>query len=158
MLLIRGEGVIEAASHKLGLPDAKLTPSQSKLPRVKIVTNLGASFGITIGCLLGLLPLLWIDQKERHFKAIFEAFDVDDSGFIELEEIKKCMDSSGIAFPKEWVEGLMAAVDKSKDGRIDYEEFRAFMLKLEVYVSHDTFRSRVKNNQFVKWIHEKIGD
>lgn len=83
---------------------------------------------------------------------------MDESGFIELEEIKTCMDSSGIPFPKELMEGLLDAVDKSKDGRIDYEEFKAFMVKLEHYVSHDAFRSRVKNNQFVKWVHEKMGD
>ena len=135
-----------------------MTPPQSQLPRVKIVSNLGANFGITIGCLLGLLPLLWLDQKERHFKSIFQAFDVDENGYIELDEIKKCMDSSGILFPKELMEALIAAVDKSKDGRIDYEEFKAFMMTLEKYVGHESFRTRVKNSQFVKWMHEKIGE
>jgi len=150
------QGAIEAASQKFGLPNANLTLAQTKLPKVKAISNFGANIGITIGCLLGMLPLLYLDQHERKLKAIFHAFDEDGDGFIELDEIKRCMDSSGVNFPKELLEGLIQAVDKSKDGKIDYSEFKLFMSKIEGIVNQDSLRTNA-NNKLVKWIHDQVG-
>lgn len=62
---IQAGGVIEAMAAKMGLPDPNLTLEQIKSPIVKRVTVISSAVGITIGCLLGMLPLLFIHEEDH---------------------------------------------------------------------------------------------
>lgn len=52
--------VVEKWARRLGVKDPKLTLKQMSLPQTKRLQLFGSSVGITIGCLLGMLPLLFM--------------------------------------------------------------------------------------------------
>lgn len=58
-------GTIHKWSDKLGLPDPHLTLAQRKLPTVHFWTTFGSTVGVFGGCLLGMTPLLWMDQTKK---------------------------------------------------------------------------------------------
>lgn len=58
-------GTITKWADKVGLPDARLTLAQRKLPRVHFYTTLGSTIGVFTGCLLGMCPLLFMDQNKK---------------------------------------------------------------------------------------------
>lgn len=58
-------GTITKMADKLGLPDPHLTLTQRKLPRVHFWSTFGATVGVFSGCLLGMTPLLFMDQTKK---------------------------------------------------------------------------------------------
>lgn len=58
-------GTITRFATKLGLPNPNLTLAQRKLPVVHSWTTAGSTVGVFVGCLLGMLPLLVMDQKKN---------------------------------------------------------------------------------------------
>lgn len=64
-------GTMESFALKLGLETPLLTSSQRSLTICRMTRNAGAAFGVTIGCLLGMSSLLFMDleyaerQKKR---------------------------------------------------------------------------------------------
>ncbi|GMH87641.1 hypothetical protein TrST_g5999 [Triparma strigata] len=67
--------IIEDFASKLGLPDAKLSSSQMKLRSVRFAGQAGCAVGITIGCVIGMFPLLLIDSKKIEKKKKEAALD-----------------------------------------------------------------------------------
>eukprot|EP01066_Platyproteum_vivax_P006092 Platyproteum_vivax@DN1924_c0_g1_i1.p1 len=76
-------GWIELAALRMGFKPPRLLPHQLKLPITRLMNHIGSSIGVSIGCILGMCPLLFIDTKEaerlKHeaethdlFKAILE--------------------------------------------------------------------------------------
>ena len=57
-------GIIEKSSDSLGLPAPMLTRGEENHQRTKNTENLGSAFGVAVGCLIGMLPLLFIDSKK----------------------------------------------------------------------------------------------
>lgn len=52
---------------KLGLPTPKnLTQAQRSLRSVRFSSQLGCAIGLTIGCIIGMFPLLFIDAGGHH--------------------------------------------------------------------------------------------
>ena len=62
---LKAGGIIETLAAKLGLPDPGLTAAQLKLASVKRTSLLAGALGISIGCLLGMCPLLFIDVSTK---------------------------------------------------------------------------------------------
>lgn len=58
-------GTITKGADRLGLPDARLTLSQRKLPSVHLWSTAGSTVGVFTGCLLGMTPLLLMDQTKK---------------------------------------------------------------------------------------------
>ena len=68
-------------------------------------------------------------NKDAEYKAMFEQFDADNSGAIDkqdLVEITKGM------IPESSLEMIFKYVDKSGDGKIDFNEFKSVMKKVEM--------------------------
>lgn len=87
---LQAGGVIEALSDKLGIVDPDLTKEQMKSKAVRFLTILASIVGITIGCLLGMIPLLFIDTEkeiDKVIRTIFDSIDKDKSGKLELHEL-----------------------------------------------------------------------
>ncbi|CAM9608701.1 unnamed protein product [Choristocarpus tenellus] len=55
---------IEDLACKLGLPDAKLSRGQMQLRKTRIAGHVGCAIGVTIGCLIGMFPLLFMPASE----------------------------------------------------------------------------------------------
>ena len=78
---------IERWAGKLGIKSPNLTHSQMGLPIVQRIMLLASVLGIAFGCLLGMIPLLFLDTKQMKHGEIVEVFekhDYDDSHHITL--------------------------------------------------------------------------
>mmetsp|Transcript_16793 Transcript_16793/g.31820 ORF Transcript_16793/g.31820 Transcript_16793/m.31820 type:complete len:352 (+) Transcript_16793:78-1133(+) len=64
-------GVIESLAAKLGLPSSTLTNEQLSSKRMKLYSTGCAAIGVVIGCILGMISLLFMDleRAERQKKA-----------------------------------------------------------------------------------------
>ena len=56
---------IEAWCVKFGLQPPDLTKKQSELRKTRLINSSGKIIGITIGCLIGMLPLLFINEDDH---------------------------------------------------------------------------------------------
>ncbi|XP_058797888.1 transmembrane protein 65 isoform X3 [Phymastichus coffea] len=58
---------VELFAQKIGFEQPKLTPLQLDLPKSRFAANMGRVIGVTVGCLLGMLPLLFLhcDPKDE---------------------------------------------------------------------------------------------
>mmetsp|Transcript_28305 Transcript_28305/g.70054 ORF Transcript_28305/g.70054 Transcript_28305/m.70054 type:complete len:235 (+) Transcript_28305:32-736(+) len=62
-------GYIELLAKRMGIRDPLLTPYQMKLGVVRWASSLGAAIGVSIGCVLGMFPLLFFADNEEEEKA-----------------------------------------------------------------------------------------
>ena len=59
----------------------------------------------------------------------FKLFDIDGSGSISVEELKKVLGANSAIEEEEWEE-ILAEVDDDGNGEIEFNEFKAVMYKL----------------------------
>jgi len=57
---------VEAVCLALGIPNPNLSPSQRTHRSSRWMALLGRCVGITIGCLIGMAPLLWFHNPHKH--------------------------------------------------------------------------------------------
>lgn len=57
-------GYVEALVSKLGMQVPELTPTQADMWQTRVSSHLGKALGVSIGCLLGMFPLLFISDEE----------------------------------------------------------------------------------------------
>ncbi|XP_012693099.2 transmembrane protein 65 [Clupea harengus] len=58
-------GYVEALAVRLGMKVPELTPKQADMWQTRVSSHLGKAIGVTIGCILGMFPLLFLeDEKE----------------------------------------------------------------------------------------------
>ncbi|XP_041028577.1 calcium-dependent protein kinase 8-like isoform X2 [Juglans microcarpa x Juglans regia] len=69
-----------------------------------------------------------IGNDDEHLHKAFELFDQNQSGYIEIEELRDSLaDEVHETNSEEVINAIMHDVDTDKDGRISYEEFAAMM-------------------------------
>lgn len=56
---------VELLAQKIGFQPPKLTPIQLDMPKSRRAANLGRVLGVTIGCLLGMTPLVILHQETK---------------------------------------------------------------------------------------------
>ncbi|XP_066997919.1 transmembrane protein 65 isoform X5 [Anabrus simplex] len=54
---------VERMAARVGVRPPALTPIQLDMSSSRVATNLGRVIGVTIGCLLGMIPLLFLGKK-----------------------------------------------------------------------------------------------
>ncbi|KAK5607431.1 Transmembrane protein 65 [Crenichthys baileyi] len=65
-------GYVEALASRLGMQVPDLTPKQADMWQTRLSSHMGKAIGITIGCILGMFPLLFLrddDDKEKEAEA-----------------------------------------------------------------------------------------
>ncbi|XP_047980288.1 calcium-dependent protein kinase 8-like [Salvia hispanica] len=65
--------------------------------------------------------------NDEHISKAFDHFDRNESGYIEIEELREALCDNDDANNKEVITSIMLDVDTNKDGRISYEEFATMM-------------------------------
>nr|XP_019069483.1 calcium-dependent protein kinase 8 isoform X2 [Solanum lycopersicum] len=65
--------------------------------------------------------------NDEHLHKAFSFFDKNQSGFIEIEELRSALRDEDDSNSEEVTNAIMHDVDTDKDGRISYEEFAAMM-------------------------------
>eukprot|EP00043_Microstomoeca_roanoka_P006687 m.64991 g.64991 ORF g.64991 m.64991 type:complete len:347 (-) comp13518_c0_seq1:705-1745(-) len=71
---------IEAMASRLGIPEAGLSQEQLLLPQARRVMAAASMLGITIGCFLGMVPLLFYDADRKELAKLFSRLDTDKDG------------------------------------------------------------------------------
>ena len=61
-------GVIDAAAGGIGLPEPKLSPAQLRTSAARLTVIGGGTVGIVVGCLLGMVPLLFVKPEAPESK------------------------------------------------------------------------------------------
>ena len=56
---------VETFAAKLGVPSPNLDQKQMTLSSVVWSINIGRAIGVTIGCLLGMIPLVFLPTVEK---------------------------------------------------------------------------------------------
>jgi calmodulin len=75
------------------------------------------------------------DDPDRELKDAFAVFDTDGSGLISRSELKGLLNNLGQLVSDEELDAMMGEVDKDGNGEIDFEEFKAMMVRcLQVYI------------------------
>ncbi|CRH00327.1 conserved protein, unknown function [Plasmodium relictum] len=95
-------GYIEKIIVYIGFPRINLTNKQLKMNRTRRYYYVGSAIGIAIGCLLGMIPLLFIDnnkleeKKNRQKKKKYNKFPNANKKLFEFvsSEIPKCINSN----------------------------------------------------------------
>ncbi|XP_042050077.1 calcium-dependent protein kinase 20-like [Salvia splendens] len=77
------------------------------------------------------------EEEIAGLKEMFKMIDVDNSGHITLEELKKGLSRVGAHLKDSEIENLMQAADFDNSGTIDYREFVAAMLHLNKVQKED---------------------
>lgn len=63
---VASQGYIESIFVRMGMRTVYLSPGQASLMRTRACIFWGHSVGIVIGCLLGMIPLLFFPSKEEN--------------------------------------------------------------------------------------------
>ncbi|XP_041046294.1 transmembrane protein 65 isoform X2 [Carcharodon carcharias] len=58
-------GYVEALASRLGLPSPDLNPKQADMWQTRLSSQLGKVIGVTIGCILGMFPLIFFKTEEE---------------------------------------------------------------------------------------------
>ena len=61
-------GIIDAAAGGIGLPEPKLSPAQLRTSAARLSVIGGGTVGIVVGCLLGMVPLLFVKPEAPESK------------------------------------------------------------------------------------------
>lgn len=61
-------GYVEALASRLGMSIPDLTPKQVDMWQTRVSTHLGKAVGVTIGCILGMFPLIFLGVGEEDEK------------------------------------------------------------------------------------------
>jgi hypothetical protein len=71
--------VIEDFCARLGIPQPNLTQAQRQLRSVRFTNQFGCAFGLIVGCIIGMFPLLFLDSEkaekakdEQHLDDMFK--------------------------------------------------------------------------------------
>ena len=63
------------------------------------------------------------EEVEGELSALFDRFDVDDSGTLDAEEFVACLDATSMGLSPGEISALYDAADEDGDGVVDYAEF-----------------------------------
>lgn len=131
-------GAIEAGAARLGFEVPRLSAAQLA-GRAATLTRHGASaLGISIGCVLGMFPLLFYDADDARLRTIFARYDTDGNGHLDRAELVAAFADARVYPAERDVNHLFNKYDADKDGTIGYAEFCAMMADIEHRMKEET--------------------
>eukprot|EP00035_Acanthoeca_spectabilis_P031577 m.14843 g.14843 ORF g.14843 m.14843 type:complete len:299 (+) comp4833_c0_seq1:312-1208(+) len=143
---------VEAFASKVGIPSPQMSVQQMELPVARWTMLAASAVGITIGCLLGMAPLLFLTTDVTTAEHIFKTLDHDSSGRCTLEEIQPFLQHLGLDAnnPAQITKVLGVEASTLEDG-ITRAQFDTIWHKMEA-TKHDGLRSLAQS------LVEKRGD
>eukprot|EP00040_Diaphanoeca_grandis_P029348 m.171678 g.171678 ORF g.171678 m.171678 type:complete len:268 (+) comp31657_c0_seq1:425-1228(+) len=109
---------------KFGLPLQTLTTQQMDLRVCTKVKLIGSVIGITVGCILGMAPLLFMNSREEEtLEHLFDSVDADGNGRLSFSEIQAASSKLGLICDKENMSRELGLSSKDLDVGITCKEF-----------------------------------
>jgi len=128
-------GYVEASSKKLGLKDPKLTLQQMQTRKVRLLNFIATSIGICIGCILGMVPLLFMDPEENDMQEMFAMLKEESrEGQVTVEQLmEKVEETSQLVGAENYSIILGTLKDKfpETDSSVTYRQFRDYIHVLQ---------------------------
>ncbi|XP_028763379.1 calcium-dependent protein kinase 10-like [Neltuma alba] len=122
-----GDGKVTYEELKAGL---RKVGSQLAEPEIKMLMEVADVDGngvLDYGEFVAVTIHLQRMENDEHFRKAFMYFDKDESGYIELGDLRDSLADESGEIEDDVVNDIMREVDTDKDGRISYEEFVAMM-------------------------------
>lgn len=122
---------IEKVALKLGLPKPELTREQLEATSVSVVSSSSGIFGIVLGCLCGMFPLLCKKAAPEVVDPLLVAFDqIMEKGCSKVRtiELGKRL-ALQLPLTKELQDPFLHG-EQAADAEVDYDEFVAMLNKL----------------------------
>ena len=75
------------------------------------------------------------EERDQRIRALFNFFDVNNSGYLDYAKIEAGLSSLNIPSEYKYARDLLNVCDSNQDGRVEYQEFRRYMddKELELY-------------------------
>ena len=125
---IQASSGIDVLATRLGLPSSGLSTAQLGSRSARGVTMVASMLGISIGCLLGLCPLLLMeDARTKALRQTFAAIDTNQTGAIELAELEGYVHTLGLDCSRSSLEKLFAEIDSDRSRSLSFHEFKGLM-------------------------------
>lgn len=64
-----------------------------------------------------------LEEFIKRLVQLFNQYDADKSGYLDKNELRKIMESSGHKFTEQEIQDILRKADKSGDGKISFDEF-----------------------------------
>ena len=130
---VRAAGSVEDGAERM-LPDPRLTEAQAQNPKVRFVSNYAKIVGISLGCLIGLTPLLFMeDEDTRQLRKLYEAIDANKDGGVSLGELENSLNTLGssfdVSFSRATIEKIFNEIDSDRSKLLSFDEFKAFAMR-----------------------------
>jgi len=124
-----GNGTISISELHEVMKSLGQNPTKTEIEDMvnEVDTDRNGSIDFDEFCKMMTMPTKDVDF-EAEMKSAFKVFDMDNSGTISLEELRKVMKSFGEILTEDELDSMIKEVDKNGDGTIDYEEFVHFMV------------------------------
>lgn len=128
----RGEGRADVCvcaslvrpSRSAGLPKPQMSAAERASSSARMVAVLASMVGISIGCVLGLAPLLAMeDEDTRALRRTFNAIDADGTGVISFSELESALHQIGVSFSRATLHEIFDEIDSNRDHKLTFEEF-----------------------------------
>ena len=85
---------------------------------------LSQALGIALGCILGLCPLLFLDQEAKQLRSCFDEADITGTGKLTAQEITMAFHRFGLMIHQETAHDLMMSCDTNHNGTVSFDEFK----------------------------------
>ncbi|GER27121.1 calcium-dependent protein kinase [Striga asiatica] len=121
------DGKVSYEELRAGL---KKVGSQLAEPEIKLLMDVADVDGngvLDYGEFVAVTIHLQRMENDEHIHRAFMFFDKDESGYIELDELREALVDESGETDLDVLNNIMQEVDTDKDGRISYEEFVAMM-------------------------------
>jgi len=128
---IQASTVIENVAAKR-LPEPGLSPAQLGTSSARVAVAVASMIGISIGCVLGMCPLLFMeDDATKRLREVFAAIDVDGTGTIEVGELDRFVHKLGLDLDRVALEKVFVEIDADRSRSLSFDEFRVLAARFK---------------------------
>lgn len=125
---IQASTAIEQQTSRMGLPSPGLSAAQLRSRGARLASVIASMVGISVGCVLGLCPLLVMEEAQtKALRQTFDAIDTDKSGVIEYQELEHAVHALGLEFDRRSLERIFSEIDADRSRAIDFAEFKLLL-------------------------------
>eukprot|EP00041_Stephanoeca_diplocostata_P008380 m.124517 g.124517 ORF g.124517 m.124517 type:complete len:312 (+) comp17295_c1_seq1:337-1272(+) len=130
-------GVIESAAARTGIVAPNLSRAQQATRAIKGVTMLGSIVGISLGCILGMCPLLFYDQESARLKQVFRRYDLNGDNSLSKSELKQAFEDAKVYCTDTTIAHMLDKYDTDESGGLDFAEFSAMCAEIHRMLKDD---------------------